>query len=706
VTTGESCDDGNVVSGDGCHAYCVSETEIEPNDDTTPSTGGSGRDGNDFDAVAVEKADANGAIHDAFVMSAAIATAGDEDVFALENLSAYPVLYTIQTGEDATGVCPDADTVVTIRDATGMQLAQDDDSGQGNCSQLRYIVPAGTRVYVHVTEYGDNAAIAAYVISFSPCGDMAMGGGEPCDDGNAIDGDTCDSNCTIPGCSNGILDPTEACDDGNTANGDGCDMNCTMTGCGNSISTTGEACDDGNAINADGCDVNCTVSACGNGVVAGTEVCDDMNVVSGDGCDVNCTPTGCGNGVRTGTEACDDGNMVLGDGGENDCTVSPTCGNGMADPGEGCDDHNTTSADGCSASCAPEAGWMCSGTPTTCVSTCGDGTRVGTEQCDDGNTTTTDCCVACSALCSTPEIEPNDAYGAATAITTGASGAITVGDHDYYAITLMVPANVRIETFDGSGGACAGIDTYITLYGPDGTSTVLSDDDDGLNACSLLEPVGDTSLRNLAAGTYYLMVRAYSATTAIPAYQVRVTLQNAGCGDGFPNAGEQCEDSNVAAGDGCSPTCQIEAVAATETEPNDDGTHATGGTGIVGNDIDATAITAANANGAYSVSTIVSGALTPAGDEDLFAVTNPGTTPIMLRAETGAPTIGTCTGDTGIRVLDGALAEIARDDDGGPGACSLVASVVIPPGVTYYVQVVEYGDDAAIASYQLYLRFF
>jgi cysteine-rich repeat protein len=31
------------------------------------------------------------------------------------------------------------------------------------------------------------------------------------------------------------------------------------------------------------------------------------------------------------------------------------------------------------------------------------------------------------------------------------------------------------------------------------------------------------------------------------------------CGDGFPEAGEECDDDNTTSGDGCSSTCQIEA---------------------------------------------------------------------------------------------------------------------------------------------------
>ena len=108
-------------------------------------------------------------------------------------------------------------------------------------------------------------------------------------------------------CGNGIVLPPEQCEDGNLINGDGCDNNCSFTACGNGVVTGTETCDDGNLVSGDGCDANCTVSACGNGITAGLEICDDGNLIDGDGCDSNCTETACGNGVETAGEECDDG---------------------------------------------------------------------------------------------------------------------------------------------------------------------------------------------------------------------------------------------------------------------------------------------------------------------------------------------------------------------------------------------------------------
>jgi cysteine-rich repeat protein len=58
-------------------------------------------------------------------------------------------------------------------------------------------------------------------------------------------------------CGNGIVEPPELCDDGNLVDGDGCDSNCTPTGCGNGIVTAGEECDDGNTVSGDCCSATC-----------------------------------------------------------------------------------------------------------------------------------------------------------------------------------------------------------------------------------------------------------------------------------------------------------------------------------------------------------------------------------------------------------------------------------------------------------------
>lgn len=71
------------------------------------------------------------------------------------------------------------------------------------------------------------------------------------DNGICVDG-----VCSVAGCGNGILEPTEVCDDGNIDSDDGCSFDCsTDETCGNGTLDTRqrEACDDGNSLRSDGC---------------------------------------------------------------------------------------------------------------------------------------------------------------------------------------------------------------------------------------------------------------------------------------------------------------------------------------------------------------------------------------------------------------------------------------------------------------------
>jgi cysteine-rich repeat protein len=85
----------------------------------------------------------------------------------------------------------------------------------------------------------------------------------------------------------------------------------------------------------------------------------------------------------------------------------PVCGDGAVAGSETCDDSNATAGDGCSALCAVEAGYGCSGAPSACATTCGDGVKAGAEECDNGaaNGSNAPCSAACAAQacgCSPP----------------------------------------------------------------------------------------------------------------------------------------------------------------------------------------------------------------------------------------------------------------------------------------------------------------
>jgi cysteine-rich repeat protein len=91
--------------------------------------------------------------------------------------------------------------------------------------------------------------------------------------------------------------------------------------------------------------------------------------------------------------------------------------------------------------------------------------------------------------------------------------------------------------------------------------TVLTTNDDvGAGTCS------SAQVANIAPGTYFVRVAASpKAAGATFAYKLSLSLTTDICGDGVITGGEQCDDGNLGAGDGCSPTCQLEI---TEKEPN------------------------------------------------------------------------------------------------------------------------------------------
>lgn len=91
-------------------------------------------------------------------------------------------------------------------------------------------------------------------------GDEDGDGAADCDD---IDCAALPMCAPAAACRDGTVDSGEQCDDGNEVDGDGCDRNCTTTGCGNGVRTTGEWCDDGNTAETDGCRNDCKFSWAG-----------------------------------------------------------------------------------------------------------------------------------------------------------------------------------------------------------------------------------------------------------------------------------------------------------------------------------------------------------------------------------------------------------------------------------------------------------
>jgi fibro-slime domain-containing protein len=419
VNTGETCDDGNRVDGDGCSAICQRENGWH-----CPQPG---------QACVQDVYCGDGRVNGTDQCDDGNTLAGDgcngrcriEPNFACPPTGG-PCVSTIVCGDGrVTGdeACDDGNTVGS-------------DGCSADCKQV---------------EGGFTCSSAGGPGSCTPvatlrCGDGILSFGEFCDDGNLTANDGCSAACQVeagficptPGrtctrlavCGDGMITPPEVCDDGNSRGGDGCNANCSLVEpnfvclaagtpctstvrCGDRVIGPGEGCDDGNTLPSDGCSPSCQVEAgwrcplvgvpcvadrCGDGILAGSEQCDDGNAVGADGCtacrldsappgEANgwqcltpgqpCTRTNCGNGTREGSEQCDDGNARPFDGCAWNCTNEPTCGygngqdGGVAEAGAGAD-----------AGAGPYA----------CRAVCGDGMVFPGEACDDGNTNDGDGC--------------------------------------------------------------------------------------------------------------------------------------------------------------------------------------------------------------------------------------------------------------------------------------------------------------------------
>ncbi len=201
----EECDDGNADELDGCSSGCFLEPfELEPNEDGSPSTGGTDINGNDFGTAFP---DANGAFSSTVRIRARLSPVGDEDVYKFTNTSATIQTLKLDIWNTSLGLgvpCGSSiDTGLNIRTDAGTSLASNDDRDGATdfCSSLVYGMLPGQTVYAHVTDLGDNSPIAAYVLEAEfrsvICGDGVVGPAEQCDDGNAADGDGCSAVCQV-----------------------------------------------------------------------------------------------------------------------------------------------------------------------------------------------------------------------------------------------------------------------------------------------------------------------------------------------------------------------------------------------------------------------------------------------------------------------------------------------------------------------------
>ncbi len=799
VGPGEQCDDNNSATGDGCSDTCQIEgavTEVEPNEDGSPSTGGDTLNGNDFGSA---NANTQGPITANATIVASIMPNGDEDVFAIKNTGTTGATVNLDVWNLGLGFginvpCGTViDTVMSVRDASGALITQNDDRNGSSdyCSTLTIpLLPNQTR-YVHIIERGDDALIGMYALQVkftaAMCGDMMIGVGEQCDDGNTADGDGCDAMCKIePVCGDGVLQPTEQCDDMNTTPADGCSATCQLEsavtemepnedgnvftgGSGITGNDFGIVYPDMNTLFSSAVTIAASLDPAGDedvfkftnpGTTYAIVSFDTWNLAPGFGLGVPCAQsidTGLTIRSATGTSLASNNdrngatdrcagltyNMAPGatvyahvvENGDNATVASyalkvayapVVCGDTMVGPGEMCDDGNTTNGDGCDATCQKEP-------------KCGDNVLDATEQCDDNNMANGDgCSSTCQLENAVTETEPNDdgmiAPGTGTDgndfSSTNANGPFSmttriaarlspVGDEDVFAITNpgSTIAVVKLDVWNiapgfGVGVACGtSIDTFMHIRDAAGVSLASNDDRNGASdRCSTLT-------YNLAPGaTVYAHVLEYQDDAAVPTYALVVDITPTVCGDTITGPGETCDDGNTTAGDGCSSTCQIEAICGDGVlQPSEycDDMNLMDGDGCSATCHVEGALAEVEPNGTtaeadastvqVSGSALIEGTIPTIGDLDNFKFTL--ATPTVIRLETFT-SIGECaTGVTLDLRLKSSTGTLIVADTAGSGIRSCGAIVMFLAAGTYYAQVEERGNNATVSQYLLEIAY-
>jgi cysteine-rich repeat protein len=684
VLAGEQCDDGNAAPGDGCSDTCQIEgakylTEVEPNELPAPNSL------NGYD----------GAV-------AAIIPFGDQDFFTFDvTIPNSSVFIEVSDGK---GGCPTAfDSKIYFYDAAQTLLASNDDDGPEKCSLI-----APTVATPQVAAAASNLAMGTYTVKvekFQNNGEQAFY--------------VLKVTVKPPGCGDLVIQPSEQCDDGNAAPGDGCSDTCQIElacGDGKVHAIGGEQCDDTNALPGDGCSDTCQIE--GKSFLNETEPNDENTPNSVNGYD----------GAFGAIFKKGDQDYFSFDVAVPGSTVVLRVSNGintLCPPGFDSrlylyNDQNTQIAfddDDSDESCSlitplndPAAQSLTPGTYTVKVEEynnnneqlyyalevtvsppgCGDGIVQAGEQCDDFNSAPGD---GCSDTCQfelnlTTETESNDDPTLADKLD-GFDGAIAsidpMGDLDYFSVDVTVPgSSLMLTVSNGVGGCPGGVDTQLRLYNSQ-AQQIAYDDDSGDAACSMITPSWHAGAANLPAGTYTFRVNEFSNGEIEPFYVIEVEILLPVCGDGLTQPGEECDDGNPASGDGCSPMCHAEAPY--ESESNN---------------------TMAEANVLWPQLSHWVASIFPKGDIDWFVFNHPGGGASLKLETHAASDPSACPGDTTLHLVNSSGQDIAFDDDGGVGTCSLLDSAMSPalmnlPIDTYYVWVQYHGNLATLSNYQLTL---
>ncbi|MEW5850012.1 MAG: DUF4215 domain-containing protein [Myxococcota bacterium] len=519
----ESCDDGNIVSGDGCGSSCVAE------------------------ACAPMVARVRGG---ASSMNLLWRIVGPTGTTVLERAGLYAPG---TTTEEPFQTGPGHHTLELISSGIIPGTVEIDDAYGTRVLSLGNLNPGGFPVAMDF--------VAGCRTGWCGNGVVEELAGEECDDGNAGTSDGC-GNCMVERCGDGIRQAAEQCDDGNADEADGCTTSCTAHCAPHELTVTtptGEESpwkvyDQFGVLVAQGYNTGTRYEAypipvssytAPLALLPGAHRFDDdtygtfgyrytIRDVEGrtvyDGTNpfqVACIATWCGDGVVNGTEECDDGNRVGSDGCSASC-VQELCGDGITQASEACDDGNADESDGCTTTCAR----TCAPHVLRLTGTTSSAGTFGRWRILDGN----DFVVLESDWIQVQNLSRD----VPLALWSGT-----------YRLELIVPnasnRTFRGEVLDTNGALLATAVVSSAVSSAEAVFTATCDPTwcgDGITEAGNGEECDDG---NNASGD-----------------GCRPDCRQEICGDGIQQAtrGEQCDDGNVADGDGCTAGCVMEACTA------------------------------------------------------------------------------------------------------------------------------------------------
>ncbi|MFO0724394.1 MAG: DUF4215 domain-containing protein [Myxococcota bacterium] len=459
---GETCDDANMMSGDGCDSSChfeIQGTVSGPPGDMMFSTSLS------MDQSRTYAIDLNA---DGYILAETVGPNGP--------------------------LCDmDTDTILELSDSTGAVLASNDDASTPDgtyCSRIDAREDTGARVpaghYILRVSAYHGAAINAFTVHIKVYGQ---------------------------GCGNGILEMPEVCDDGNTASGDGCSPTCTQEVDQTINGTGGNATVNFSAPNQTH-RIDVVIATAGQSITAtvtppsGTGDCLPVDLTLSDAAGTELGThfgfAGCpaispfsdawARDLAPGTYHLDLAGTSTGSVKLVVVITAPTCGDGLLERkvNEQCDDGNTRAGDGCTAACRFDSSITVETEPNDVIGMANSLNVV------HGMTMTI--------------------AGAITSTTDQDVFAFTVPANQHWALTAQTYGRL------GDLNNCSA-DTIIELQDNMGRQIARNDDRATGEYCSEISmTVTGSAAQSLGAGRYNLIVTSYN-NRVLPAYFMNLHLQ-------------------------------------------------------------------------------------------------------------------------------------------------------------------------------------